>query len=121
MAITWEVIQLAAAPEQEGLSQVVQTVKLRVCSEDNGAAGVLFATATLPAPDSTSFIPFTSLTEAQVLEWAWANGVDRQAYEDAANARMESSRPANVVATLPWAPPPSEPERGPMGRRPSAP
>lgn len=104
MNITWQVIELAAAPEQDGLSQVVQTVKLRVCSEDNGAAAVLFVTTTLPTPDNESFIPFINLTETQVLEWAWANGVDRQAYETAAIERMQSSRPANVVTALPWSP-----------------
>ena len=51
---------------------------------------------------ATPAIPYASVTEAQVLDWCWANGVDKDAVE-ASLANNIAAQKAPVTATgVPW-------------------
>ena len=54
-----------------------------------------------PDPDSEDFVPFESLTEADVLEWVYA-AVDKDATEAALAANIEDQKAPKVVAGTPW-------------------
>ena len=54
-----------------------------------------FATAT-PA------IPYASVTEAEVLNWCWANGIDKDAYEASLAQQIELQKNPVTATGVPW-------------------
>jgi hypothetical protein len=54
-----------------------------------------FATAT-PA------IPYASVTEAEVLDWCWANGVDKDAVEASLASQIELKKNPVTATGVPW-------------------
>ena len=62
-----------------------------------------YGTASFPAPEGT-FTPYSQLTQAQVLGWCWANGVDQAAVEASVQSSINSQiNPTVVHPPLPWA------------------
>ena len=47
-------------------------------------------------------IPYASVTEQEVLNWCWANGVDKDATEAALAAQIEAQKAPKVASGLPW-------------------
>jgi len=56
------------------------------------------------SPDASdpSFVAYDSLTEAQVLQWCWDNGVDKDATEAALAAKIEADKNPVSAAGVPW-------------------
>ena len=52
-------------------------------------------------PADPSFVPYGSLTEADVLGWVW-NEVDRDAIEAALTADIESEKNPTTADGVPW-------------------
>jgi hypothetical protein len=50
----------------------------------------------------TPTIPYASVTEAEVLNWVWANGVDKQATEDALAAQIALQKNPVQASGTPW-------------------
>jgi hypothetical protein len=48
-------------------------------------------------------IPYASVTEADVLGWCWANGVDKDATEASIADRIEALKNPVQASGLPWA------------------
>ena len=48
-------------------------------------------------------IPYESVTEADVLGWCWANGVDKDATEASIADRIEALKNPVQASGLPWA------------------
>ena len=46
--------------------------------------------------------PYENLTEAQVLEWVWANGVDKDATEANLAAQIEAQKNPVSATGVPW-------------------
>ena len=46
--------------------------------------------------------PYEELTEAQVLEWVWANGVDKEAYEASLATQIEAQKNPVSATGVPW-------------------
>ena len=53
-------------------------------------------------PEADSFIPYDQLTEAQVLGWVWADGVDKDATEAALAQKIEADKNPTTAAGVPW-------------------
>jgi len=52
---------------------------------------------------SGAFTPYADLTQAQVLGWVWANGVDKDATEASVQAQIDSQiNPTVIQPPLPW-------------------
>ena len=51
---------------------------------------------------SPDFIAYADLTEADVLGWVWADGVDRDATEAALQARIDADKNPVTAAGVPW-------------------
>ena len=47
-------------------------------------------------------IPYASVTEQEVLNWCWANGVDKDATEAALATQVEAQKTPKVASGLPW-------------------
>ena len=47
-------------------------------------------------------IPYASVTEAEVLDWCWANGVDKDATEAALAQQIELQKNPVTAAGVPW-------------------
>jgi hypothetical protein len=64
-------------------------------------------------PPSENFTPYEDLTEQQVLNWCFANGVDQSAIEANVSLQIENQiNPPIIAPPLPWLPPvpPPQPE-----------
>jgi hypothetical protein len=46
--------------------------------------------------------PYEQVTQEQVLDWCWANGVDKDATEAAIAARIEELKAPKVASGVPW-------------------
>lgn len=47
-------------------------------------------------------IPYADVTEAQVLNWCWSNGVDKEATEAALVAQIEAKKNPVTASGKPW-------------------
>jgi len=52
--------------------------------------------------DGTPTIPYADLTQETVLGWVWANGVDKQATEDALAANIALQKNPVTATGTPW-------------------
>jgi hypothetical protein len=52
--------------------------------------------------DGTVNTPYDQLTQATVLGWVWANGVDKQATEDALAANIALQKAPVTASGTPW-------------------
>jgi hypothetical protein len=63
----------------------------------------IYSTCSVPSPTG-SFTPYADLTQSQVLDWCYANGVDKTATEAAVEAQLQAQiNPPVVTPPLPWA------------------
>ena len=72
----------------------------------NGTDGTynasVYSTCSVPSPTG-SFTPYNQLTQSQVLDWCYANGVDKTATEAAVEAQLQAQiNPPVVTPALPW-------------------
>jgi hypothetical protein len=65
----------------------------------------VYSTCSFPQPEEGGqFTPFAELTQAQVLGWCYANGLDQAATEAAIQSQIDSQiNPPIVQPPLPWA------------------
>jgi hypothetical protein len=47
-------------------------------------------------------IPYASVTQAEVLNWIWANGVDKQATETSLSEQIEAKKNPTIDVGVPW-------------------
>ena len=52
--------------------------------------------------EGTPTIPYADLTQETVLGWVWANGVDKQATEDALAANIALQKNPVTATGVPW-------------------
>jgi hypothetical protein len=113
MTISWIIERLLVKPTEGSLTDVVITADWR-CNgtETTGTgddaktySGTCYGSCSF-APPSGSFTPYNELTEQQVLDWCYSNGVDQAAIEANVTAQIENQiDPPVVVLPLPWVPP----------------
>jgi hypothetical protein len=51
---------------------------------------------------SPDFVPYDQLTEEQVLQWVWADGVDKDATEAALQANIDDQKNPTTADGVPW-------------------
>jgi hypothetical protein len=112
MNFIWTVETLFVRKTEGQLSDVVVTANWSCCASD-GTFSAVSTGCTEFSPPTGSFTPYDQLTEAQVLSWCYANGVDKTAIEANVTAQIQNQiNPPVVALPLPWVPPvpPPEPE-----------
>ena len=118
MTINWIIERLLVKPTEGSLTDVVITADWRCNGIETTGSGDTSKTYTGTcygscsfAPPSGTFIPYKDLTQPQVLDWCFANGVDQAAIEANVTAQIQNQiNPPVVVLPLPWLPPVPPPE-----------
>ena len=73
------------------------------CSGTDGTYNAsVYSTCSFPQPEG-SFTPYSDLTQEQVLDWCWADGVDKDATEASVGQQLANLvNPPVVTPALPW-------------------
>jgi hypothetical protein len=101
---TWTVTAMNCYPQEDGNTDVVFTVHWTCAGTDGTYNASVYSTCSVPAPTGSAFTPYNQLTQAQVLGWIWANGVDQSATEAAVDQQIQAQvNPPVVTPPLPWA------------------
>lgn len=76
----------------------------RVTATDGDYSASAYGTAGFtPDPDAPGFVPYANVTEAEVLGWCWANGIDKDAAEASLASQIEAQKHPTTASGLPWA------------------
>ena len=103
--ISWIIERLLVKPTEGTLTDVVITADWRCNGSQDSYSGTCYGSCSF-APPSGSFTPYDQLTEQQVLDWCFSNGVDQAAIEANVTAQINNQiNPPVVVLPLPWVPP----------------
>ena len=105
MTILWLIERLLTKPVEGSNTDVVITADWRCNGSQESFSGTCYGSTSF-APPTGSFTPYDQLTETQVLDWCYANGVDKSAIE--ANVSLQIANQINppvVSLPLPWVPP----------------
>jgi hypothetical protein len=106
MTILWIIERLLVKPTEGSLTDVVITADWRCNGTQDNYSGTCYGSCSF-APPSDEFTPYDQLTEAQVLNWCYANGVDKTAIEANVSQQIENQiDPPVVTLPLPWVPVP---------------
>ena len=113
ITISWLIERLLVKPTEGSLTDVVITADWR-CNgtETTGSgdteqtySGTCYGSCSFQPPTG-SFTPYDELTQDQVLQWCYENGVDKNAIEANVTAQINDQiNPPVVVLPLPWVPP----------------
>ena len=105
MNISWIIERLLVKPTEGSLTDVVITADWRCNGSQDNYSGTCYGSCSF-APPSGLFTPYNDLTQEQVLDWCFANGVDQAAIEANVTAQIEAQiNPPVVSLPLPWMPP----------------
>jgi hypothetical protein len=106
MTILWIIERLLVKPTEGSLTDVVITADWRCNGSQDQYSGTCYGSCSF-APPSGEFTPYDQLTEQQVLNWCYENGVDKTAIEANVTQQIENQiNPPVVTLPLPWVPVP---------------
>jgi hypothetical protein len=105
ITLSWIIERLLVKPTEGTLTDVVITADWRCNGSQESFSGTCYGSTSF-APPTGSFTPYEDLTEAQVLSWCFANGVDQAAIEANVTLQIENQiNPPIIAPPLPWVPP----------------
>jgi len=114
ITLSWIIERLLVKPTEGSLTDVVITADWR-CNgietigddvKSRDCTGTCYGSCSF-APPSGEFTPYEDLTEAQVLGWCYANGVDQAAIEANVTQQINDQiNPPIIAPPLPWVPVP---------------
>jgi len=105
ITLSWIIERLLVKPAEGTLTDVVITADWRCNGSQESFSGTCYGSTSF-APPSGSFTPYDQLTEAQVLNWCYSNGVDKTAIEANVTQQIENQiNPPIIAPPLPWLPP----------------
>ena len=106
MTILWLIERLLTKPVEGSNTDVVITANWRCNGSQDNYSGTCYGSCSFQPP-SGSFTPYDELTQEQVLDWCYANGVDKTAIEANVTSQIENQiNPPVIVLPLPWVPVP---------------
>ena len=104
MTILWLIERLLVKPTEGSLTDVVITADWRCNGSQESFSGTCYGSCSF-APPSGSFTPYNELTQQQVLDWCFTNGVDKSAIEANVTAQIQNQiNPPVIAPPLPWVP-----------------
>ena len=105
ISINWIIERLLVKPTEGSLTDVVITADWRCNGTNETYSGTCYGSCSFQPP-SGSFTPYDQLTEQQVLDWCFSNGVDQSAIEANVSLQIENQiNPPIIAPPLPWLPP----------------
>jgi len=78
----------------------ITTAHWTVSAVDGDYTASAYSTCSFAA--ATPAIPYASVTESEVLDWCWANGVDKDATEASLAQQIELQKNPVTAAGVPW-------------------
>ena len=96
MNTTWTISTL----DRDVATGFVKTAHWTATAVDGDYTASIYSTSSWAA--GTPTIPYASVTMAEVLDWVWANGVDKQATEDALAANIALQKNPVTSTGVPW-------------------
>ena len=96
MTTTWNISQL----DRNTSNGFVTTAHWQATAVDGEHTASIYSTCSWA--DGTVNTPYADLTQATVLGWVWANGVDKQATEDALAAQIALQKNPVTATGTPW-------------------
>jgi hypothetical protein len=106
MTILWIIERLLVKPTEGSITDVVITADWRCNGTQDQYSGTCYGSCSFQPPTG-EFTPYEDLTQEQVLNWCYENGVDKTAIE--ANVTLQINdqiNPPVVTLPLPWVPVP---------------
>jgi len=102
MNISWIIERLLVKPTEGDKTDVVITADWRCNGTQGQYSGTCYGSCSF-APPTENFTPYPDLTEAQVLGWCYANGVDQSAIEANVTQQINDQiNPPIIAPPLPW-------------------
>ena len=106
MTILWLIERLLVKPTEGSNTDVVITADWRCNGSQDNYSGTCYGSCSFQPP-SGSFTPYEDLTQDQVLQWCYENGVDKTSIEANVTLQIENQiNPPVVTLPLPWVPVP---------------
>ena len=96
MTTTWTISQL----DRNTANGFVTTAHWQATAVDGEHTASIYSTCSWA--DGTVNTPYADLTEATVLGWVWANGVDKAATETALAAQIALQKAPVTASGTPW-------------------
>ena len=116
MTILWLIERLLVKPIEGTLTDVVITADWRCNGTDETYSGTCYGSCSFQPP-SGSFTPYEDLTQEQVLQWCYENGVDKTAIEANVTQQINDQiDPPVVTLPLPWVPVPEGVSSGDLSK-----
>ena len=94
--ITWNISQL----DRQTSDGFVTTAHWTATATDGEYSASIVNTCSWS--DGSPTVPYDSLTKETVLGWIWANGVDKDAVEEALAAQIELQKNPVKATGVPW-------------------
>jgi hypothetical protein len=98
MNVTWTISNL----DRRTSDGFIQVAHWQCTGVDGDLSSSVYATVGFE--EGTPSIPYDQVTEAEVLSWIWANGVDKEATEASIAQRIETLKNPVQASGLPWTP-----------------
>ena len=96
MATTWTITQL----DRQTSNGFVTTAHWTASAVDGDYSASTYSTSSWA--DGTPTTPYADLTQATVLGWIWANGVDKEAVEASLQAQIDAQKNPVSATGVPW-------------------
>jgi hypothetical protein len=96
MATTWTITQL----DRQTSNGFVTTAHWTATAVDGDYTSSVYSTCSFTTTEPA--IPYASVTEQNVLDWIWANGVDKDATEASLAAQIELQKNPTTAVGVPW-------------------
>ena len=100
---TWSITSMQCIPQTPEGADYVITANWKCVGVEDEYSSVSVGTVAFEVVQGEQFTPYADLTEAQVLGWCYANGVDQAATEADIQVQIDSQKnPPTVFPPLPW-------------------
>ena len=96
MATTWTITQL----DRQTSNGFVTTAHWTASAVDGDYSASTYSTSSWA--DGTPTTPYANLTQATVLGWIWANGVDKEEVEASLQAQIDAQKNPVTATGVPW-------------------
>ena len=96
MTTTWTITQT----DYEVANGFITTAHWTVTAVDGDFTASIYSTCGFAAAEPS--IPYADVTMQEVLNWCWANGVDKDATEAALAAQIEAQKNPVTATGTPW-------------------
>jgi len=99
MTITWSISQLDRNAADGGVTVAHWNV---IAVDGNYSTSSYGTVGFKPDASAVDFKPYESLTEADVMAWVWANGVDKDDMEKSLTQQIEAKKNPVTLNGTPW-------------------